>query len=96
MSDIKIADSSGDWFLNTALFRMYDPESDTIFEPGIPTQAKVTKWLTGDPGNENLPGQAMIIPVKGPSAPEVTEKAAAVAKEAKIQKHGAEPEAKKV
>lgn len=104
MSDIKIADSSGEWFLNTALFRMHDPESDTYFEPGIPTKAKVTEWLTGTPPQgepdtpkykPGTPGQIMIISIKDPSAPEVVAQSQAVAKEAKIQKHGAEPEAKK-
>jgi hypothetical protein len=104
MSDIKIADSSGEWFMNTALFRMHDPESDTYFEPGIPTKARVTEWLTGVPaqGNPESPkykpgteGQVMIVKIDDPSAPDVVEQSAAVVKEAKIQKHGAEPEQKK-
>lgn len=94
MSDIKIADPKGQWYLNTALFRMYDPESNTYFEPGVPTKATKTDWLTGD-GTEKLPGQVMIIEIADPSAPEVVEKAAAVAKEADIQKNGAEPDKKK-
>lgn len=104
MSDIKIADSSGEWFMNTSLFRMHDPESNTYFEPGIPTKAKVTEWLTGVPGHGEVgqkgykpgtEGQVMIIKIDDPSAPDVVEQSAAVVKEAKIQKHGAEPEPKK-
>jgi hypothetical protein len=95
MSDIKIADPQGEWFMNTALFRMHDPESDTYFEPGIPTKATKTKWLRGGEGNDLLPGQVMIISIKDPSAPEVVERSKEAMKQARIQKNGEDPEPKK-
>lgn len=45
--EFKIADDKGEWFLNGGQFRMPDPESGTIFEPGIATKATPTEWLKG-------------------------------------------------
>lgn len=47
--DHKMADSSGSWFINIGAYRMPDPESGTIFEPGLPTKATATAWLAGQP-----------------------------------------------
>ena len=42
---LKVYDTSGEWFTNTANFPFTDPETGARFEPGIPTQAKRTKWV---------------------------------------------------
>ena len=44
MSDFKIIDKSGTWFLNSARFPFVDPESGARFEPGVKTKAKATDW----------------------------------------------------
>ncbi len=46
---MKIADSNGVWLQNTGMYRLPDPESGTIFEPGEPTKATETEWAKGQP-----------------------------------------------
>lgn len=72
-SDFKIIDKGGEWFVNTALFRMVDPTNDpqTIFEAAMPTKVKPTDWMKGqpmivacpDPINSDEPMPATIVPV---------------------------------
>lgn len=45
MSAMKIVDKNGRWFTSFSKFRFHDPESDTMFEPGVPTKATPTSWL---------------------------------------------------
>ncbi len=49
MQAFQISDSSGVWALNIGAYRLPDPESGTNFEPGIPTQARLTAWMMGQP-----------------------------------------------
>ena len=49
MQAFQISDSSGVWALNIGAYRLPDPESGTNFEPGIPTQARLTNWMQGQP-----------------------------------------------
>jgi len=104
MSDIKVADPHGQWYLNTGLFRMHDPLTDTYFEPGIPTKATKSTWLTGTPEEgepakpkykPGTPGQTVIIEIEDPHAPEIQALSAEAIKQARIQKHGEDPQPKK-
>lgn len=43
------ADSSGVWMVNVGSYRLPDPESGTVFEPGVETKATRTEWSKGQP-----------------------------------------------
>ena len=40
-----IVDKDGEWFQNFGSYPLADGESGTVFQPGVPTKASVTKWL---------------------------------------------------
>ena len=42
---LKVYDTSGEWFINSGSFPFTDPDSGARYEPGVPTQAKRTKWV---------------------------------------------------
>lgn len=49
METRKVIDAKGKWFVNTGAYPIFDPESKTVFEPQVPTQATATKWLENQP-----------------------------------------------
>jgi len=42
---MKIADSSGKWYVNKGVYPFVDSESGTRFEPGEKTKATPTSWM---------------------------------------------------
>jgi hypothetical protein len=52
---MKIANPQGTWYTNTAMHAFNDPDSMTVFEPGIPTKATPTEWLKGQPVIKEIP-----------------------------------------
>lgn len=49
MSQMKVIDKGGEWFMNTAAYRFVDAETGNIFEPGLPTKVKKNAWIEGQP-----------------------------------------------
>lgn len=71
MSDFKVVNKTGEWFINRALFRFVDPTNETnpvVFEPGVPTKVIQTDWMKGqelivpcpDPNNSDDPMPTLI------------------------------------
>lgn len=52
---MRIVDPKGTWYLNTAQYRMVDPVSMTVFEPGEATKATATDWLGTQPCMTQVP-----------------------------------------
>jgi hypothetical protein len=46
---MKIVNPKGKWYINNGLHSFHDPESFTVFEPGLLTKATETSWLKGQP-----------------------------------------------
>lgn len=69
---MKIADSSGEWFVNIGQYRIHDPISDTLFEPGMRTKATPTDWAMGQPTLQAI--ESPEIPTTPAPAPEVKPK----------------------
>ncbi len=44
-----IVHSDGTWLVNTGGFPFWDPENQVRFEPGQPTKARVSAWLSQQP-----------------------------------------------
>lgn len=60
MRNMNIIHKDGNWLVNTAVFRMVDttnPDEHIVFEPGVPTQVRLTEWMTS---------QAMIVDSPNP------------------------------
>lgn len=73
---MKIVDKNGEWFINTGIHRFNDPESNTLFEPGVPTKATATVWLKKQPvikaTDDPLAQPAPPAPTPTPPAPTPT------------------------
>lgn len=46
---MQISDPQGAWLINTGLHQIHDPESSTVFYPGVLTKATYTNWVKGQP-----------------------------------------------
>lgn len=53
--EVKVIDRSGDWFINTALFRFVDGDTGNTFEPGLPTKVNATAWMKSQPLIKSCP-----------------------------------------
>lgn len=48
--DLKIIDKSATtWFIHTGAFRMLDPTTGHIFEPGVKYKLEQSEWMKGQP-----------------------------------------------
>lgn len=61
---MKIADPKGKWYINRGFYSFHDPESSTVFEPGVLTKATETTWLKGQPVIEEAADPLGPAPVK--------------------------------
>ncbi len=68
--DFTIADRAGTWLVNTGAFRMPDPSTGIIYEPGTPTKGTHSDWVKGQPTIEECGD-----PTKADPAPEPEAKA---------------------
>lgn len=41
---MKIVDPNGVWLVSRAFFPLSDPETGTVFEPGVPTRVAFSDW----------------------------------------------------
>lgn len=68
---MKIADPKGKWYINRGFYSFHDPESSTVFEPGVLTKAAETTWLKGQPVIEEVADPLGSAPVKEAKPKEV-------------------------
>ena len=66
-----IVDKDGEWFQNFGSYPLADGESGTVFHPGIPTKASVTKWLAQQPTIRSIPDPTAPAEVVVPAPAEV-------------------------
>jgi hypothetical protein len=46
--EFRIYDADGEWYVNKGVFPLVDgTDNTTRFEPGMPVQVTVTRWLAG-------------------------------------------------
>lgn len=51
---MKIDNPQGLWYQSKAQYPLRDPISGTMFEPGVPTKATTTAWVTGQPSIQQI------------------------------------------
>jgi len=47
--EMQVIDKDGEWFVNTAAFRLPDPTTGHLFEPGVKYKIKKTEWMESQP-----------------------------------------------